>query len=293
MIIGDKKNIVINNIKEATEKAEYNSKVEVNDPKMSSSEKREIIDKYLANKNKLTYKVKTEFARVTVDIATWMANRETTIVGMENVKDIKHTGAIITNNHFNPLDSTIIRKFVRKLRKRKLYIVGEETNLAMDGFIGFLMNYADIIPISNSIGYMKKEFPQIISQKLKKNNFILIYPEQEMWFNYRKPRPLKPGAYYFAVKNNVPIISCFTEIIDEEEQDNKEFKKVKYVLHVLKPIYPDKTKSLKESAREMMNIDFEQKKEAYEKAYNKKLTYDFEKDDIAGFIFKENNEENK
>lgn len=110
-----------------------------------------------------------------------------------------------------------------------------------------------------------------------------------MWFNYRKPRPLKLGAYYFAVKNNVPIISCFTEIIDEQEQENEEFRKVKYKLHILKPIYPDPDKKLKENAREMMNKDFNQKKEAYEKAYNKKLNYEFEKDDIAGFIWKDEN----
>jgi len=85
----------------------------------------------------------------------------------------------------------------------------------------------------------------------------------------------------------VPIISCFTEIIDENEMDNYEFKKVKYVLHVLAPIYPDKEKTVKENTKIMMNKDFEQKKEAYEKAYGKKLDYQFEKDDIAGFIWDE------
>lgn len=288
MIIGNNKNVVVNNIKNATENEEYNSKVEINDPSMTSSEKRELLDKYLANKDTISYKAKTEFARMIVGVATWMANKDTVIEGLENVKDIKN-GAIITNNHFNPIDSTIVREFVKKMGKRKMFIVGEETNLAMDGMIGFIMNYADVIPISSNISYMKKEFSQIISEKLEKNNFILIYPEQEMWFNYRKPRPLKLGAYYFAVKNNVPIISCFTEIIDEQEQENEEFRKVKYKLHILKPIYPDPDKKLKENAREMMNKDFNQKKEAYEKAYNKKLNYEFEKDDIAGFIWKDEN----
>ena len=82
----------------------------------------------------------------------------------------------------------------------------------------------------------------------------MIYPEQEMWFNYRKPRYLKPGAYYYASKYNVPIISCFIEIID------------------------------KENAAWMSERDYSQKKEAYEKAYNKKLDYKFEDDDIAGWI---------
>lgn len=34
----------------------------------------------------------------------------------------------------------------------------------------------------------------------------------------------------------------------------------------------------------MMQKDYEQKKEAYEMAYNKKLDYTFEKEDIAGWI---------
>lgn len=283
MIIGDKRELVINNIKEATEKQEYNLKVEINDPRMSQEEKKKIINNYLVNKEKISYKAKNELARVTVDFFTWLENRESEIIGIENVKNIE-TGAIITNNHFNPLDSTIIRKFVRKLGKRKLFIVGEDTNLAMEGIIGFIMNYADVIPISNNIGYMKRDFPQILSKKLEEKNFILIYPEQEMWFNYRKPRPPKPGAYYYAAKNNVPIISCFTEIIDIDKQDNDEFNKVKYVLHILEPIYPDNKKTIKENTQRMKEIDFEQKKNAYEKAYNKKLDYKFEKEDIAGLI---------
>ena len=32
----------------------------------------------------------------------------------------------------------------------------------------------------------------------------------------------------------------------------------------------------------MADIDFKQKKEAYEKAYNQELTYDFANSDIAG-----------
>ena len=32
----------------------------------------------------------------------------------------------------------------------------------------------------------------------------------------------------------------------------------------------------------MANIDYEQKKEAYEKAYGKRLTYDFTYEDIVG-----------
>lgn len=113
----------------------------------------------------------------------------------------------------------------------------------------------------------------------------MIYPEQEMWFNYRKPRPVKRGAYYYAAKANVPIISCFTEIIDQPkpEKNNDEFYQTKYRLHVLPLIWPDSKLSVNENAKMMMEKDYAQKKAAYEAAYQKKLSYDFEPHDIAGW----------
>ena len=42
-------------------------------------------------------------------------------------------------------------------------------------------------------------------------------------------------------------------------------------------------KSARENSKIMAEIDYKQKKEAYEKAYNKKLDYTFSYEDIAGF----------
>lgn len=287
MIIGDNKKEVIKNIEKAVDLKEFNQKVEVNDPQLTLEEKTKIVKKYLKNRNKLTFKTKTKIAKSTISLLTNILEKDTKIVGEENIKDIKG-GAIITSNHFNPLDNLIIQKLAKKVFKKRLYIIGQETNLAMTGMVGFFMNYSDIIPISNQISYMKKEFPEVIKEILEKGNLILIYPEQEMWFNYRKPRPLKEGAYYFAAKNNIPIVSCFVEMIETDEKDNEEFNKVKYILHILKPIYPNPNMTIKENSELMMETDYNQKKEAYEKAYNRKLNYVFEiNEDIAGLITQE------
>ncbi len=292
MIIGDNKKEVIKNIEKAVDLQEFNQKVEVNDPQLTAEEKNKIVKRYLKNRNKLTFKTKTKIAKSTIALLTSILEKDTKIVGEENIRDIKG-GAIITSNHFNPLDNLIIQKLAKKVFKKRLYIIGQETNLAMTGMVGFFMNYSDIIPISNQISYMKKEFPEVIKEILEKGNLILIYPEQEMWFNYRKPRPLKEGAYYFAAKNNVPIVSCFVEMIETDEKDNEEFNKVKYILHILKPIYPNPNMTIKENSEFMMETDYNQKKEAYEKAYNKKLNYVFEiNEDIAGLITQEEVESN-
>ena len=36
------------------------------------------------------------------------------VKGIENLEKVK-TGAIITSNHFNPIDTTIIQKLIKKL----------------------------------------------------------------------------------------------------------------------------------------------------------------------------------
>lgn len=104
-----------------------------------------------------------------------------------------------------------------------------------------------------------------------------------MWFNYRKPRPLKPGAYHYAAKNNVPVIGLFAELTDTQKSDGDEFFKVKYRIHVLDPIYPDKNKTFRENSRIMQEKDLMQRKKLYEKVYNKKADSEFSLDDIAGW----------
>ena len=105
-----------------------------------------------------------------------------------------------------------------------------------------------------------------------------------MWFNYRKPRPPKPGAYHYAAKYNVPIIPCFVKIEDTDEYEENGFKKSKYTLYIMDPIYPDPSKDLRQNKDEMRKKDYEQKIQAYEQAYGKKLDYTFiPEEDIAGW----------
>lgn len=80
------------------------------------------------------------------------------------------------------------------------------------------------------------------------------------------------------------IINKETEIIEKNEKYNYEIYATKHILHVLPPIYPDSNKSVKENSIEMMQKDYEQKKNAYEKAYNKKLDYTFEETDIVTYF---------
>ena len=283
MILGDNREAVINNIKTYAENGEFHNKVELNDPVLTAEENRAITDNYMENREHLTFKLKSVIAVTIAKIATKLINKDTKIIGIEKIPaDLQ--GVIITSNHFGPLENTIIRHLTNKLKRRKLNIISQTTNFAMKGPIGFLMNYANTIPISTEPRYLARDFLSVMKEKLvEKKEAVLLYPEQEMWFNYRKPRPPKNGAFFYSTKLNIPIVSCFVEIVDKDKDDTDEFKKVKYILHILDVLYPDKSKSSKENVEYLAETDYRLKKECYEKVYEKPLSYTFECSDIAGW----------
>jgi 1-acyl-sn-glycerol-3-phosphate acyltransferase len=284
MIIGGSKKEVINNIKKNIENNELNKKVEIGDPNLSEDEIQKYINDFYKNKKKLSYFFKNKIANKTVKKISKELYPDIKINGLEklDLADLSN-GAIITSNHFNPLDSYNIRKIVEEKLHKKLYIVVQDTNLAMPGFLGFLFNNIEVIPLSKSPNYIIKKFVPELKKILSKGDFILIYPEEEMWFNYRLPRPCKRGAYQFAHELDVPVISCFVKMIDTDKTDNDEFNKVKYEVSINKVIYPEAGESVKSDSRKMAEVDYEARKKAYEDAYNKKLNYAFDISDIAGW----------
>ncbi len=283
MLIGGPKKKVIENIKKNLKEGNFNAKAEIGDPVFTDEDRKKALRRFRRIRlNPVGYFFRSEFAYIFVDGLAYRLNKAIKVEGLENLKKVK-TGAIVTSNHFNPLDSMMPRKVIKKAFRKNIYIVSQDTNLAMPGIIGYLINHLNILPICPGAAYMAKTFKPKLDKLLKKGEFVLIYPEEEMWFNYRKPRPGKSGAYRFAAEFNVPVISCFTEMVDTEKVDNEEFYNVDYVAHVLKPIYPDPKKTLKENAREMAEKDYAQRVAAYEKAYGKKLSYNFHPDDIAGW----------
>lgn len=283
MIIGDNRKAVIENIKLCAENGEFHNKVELNDPVLTAEQSKKITENYIENRKQPAFKAKTALGVTLAKSAAKIVNKNTVITGLEKIPE-NLGGCLITSNHFSPLENTVIRYLTNTLGRKRLGIISQTSNFAMTGIVGFLMNYADTIPISSEPHYLAKDFPAILKERLiDKKDAVLLYPEQEMWFNYRKPRPPKNGAYFYAAKLNVPIVSCFVEIIDLNKDDNSEFKKVKYVLHILDVLYPDKNKTVRENTDYLALTDYSLKKACYERVYGKKLTYRFEDGDIAGW----------
>lgn len=283
MIIGKDRSAVIENIKTFAESGQFHNKVEINDPVLTLEQSRTVTESYMDGRKRLTFKIKTLLAVAIAKIATKLINKDTEIIGFEKIpKSID--GVIITSNHFGPLENTVIRHLTNAMGRKTLGIISQTSNFAMTGIIGFIMNYANTIPISTDPRYLARDFLSVLKEKLvEKKEAVLLYPEQEMWFNYRKPRPPKNGAYFYAAKLNVPVISCFVEMIDTSENETAEFNRVKYILHVLDVLYPDSEKTVKENTESLSDMDYNLKKACYEKVYGKKLSYDFDPSDIAGW----------
>ena len=198
------------------------------------------------------------------------------INGMENLKNVK-TGAIVTCNHFNPYDSFTIEKVFRlagQHKNKKLFKVIREGNYTnFPGMYGFFFRNCNTLPLSSNKRTMI-EFIKAVDIILKRGDFILIYPEQSMWWNYRKPKPLKNGAFNFAARNNVPVIPIFITMEDSDIIGEDGFPVQAYTVNIEKPIYPDENLTEKENTEAMKEKNYEVWKNIYEDFYKMPLEYD-------------------
>ena len=194
--------------------------------------------------------------------------------GIENLEKVAD-GAVITCNHFNAFDSFAIQLAFEqaKLKKKKMYRVIREGNYTgFPGFYGVLMRHCNTLPLSSNFKTMEK-FIAAVDRVLEKNQFVLVYPEQGMWWNYRKPRPLQKGAFTFAARNNKPVLPVFITMEDSDVLDDDGFYAQEYTVHFCEPIYPDPNKKRAQNSCEMRDKNYEAWKAVYEQTYGEKLTY--------------------
>ncbi|MCR5184940.1 MAG: 1-acyl-sn-glycerol-3-phosphate acyltransferase [Bacilli bacterium] len=197
------------------------------------------------------------------------------IDGYENVEILKglKTGAVLTANHFNPFDSIPIHKAVAKYApKKKLFKVIREGNWTFPGLYGQFMRNCNSLPLASNT-LVLRQMIRATDTILKRGDLVLIYAEQSMWWNYRKPKPLKPGAFRFAATANVPVIPTFITMRDTDKKDQDGYPIQAYTLHILEPIYPDPSLSVAENVKNMKAANELAWKNIYEKVYGIPLEY--------------------
>lgn len=197
------------------------------------------------------------------------------IHGMEYLNGLE-SGAILTCNHFNPFDcftvEHLFRTSVHKGRKQLFKVIREGNYTNFPGFYGFLFKNCNTLPLSQNKRTMYN-FLQAVDTVLRRGDFLLVYPEQSLWWNYRKPKPLKNGAFKFAVKNNVPVLPIFITMEDSEEIGEDGFPKQEYTVFIDRPIYPRRELPDREQVAEMRNENYAVWKRIYEDFYGIPLEY--------------------
>ncbi len=226
-------------------------------------------------KRKMAFRLARKFLNNILDNKKMIISK---INGKENLSNLE-SGAIITCNHFNALDSFAVHytyeECINKKRRKKqgLYRVIREGNYtSFPGFYGKLMRNCNTLPLASNLDVMK-DFMKSTKELLNEGNFVLVYPEQSLWWNYRKPKPLQNGAFELAVYSNVPILPIFITMKDTSLIDEDGFNIQEYEINILKPIKFNESLSKKEKIEYLKNENYNAWKEVYEDYYNTKLEY--------------------
>ncbi len=189
------------------------------------------------------------------------------VEGKENLKLVKGQGCILTTNHINNIDCTLIKHITTG--RRTYYTVADFNNYY--GLFGAMLRACGTLPFSESPKCMRN-LMRAIETLLEKKKMIVFYPEGALWWCYEKPRPVMPGAYYYASKFNVPIVPGFFTFKDLKKRKDGTAKK-QFIFHIGKPIYPKAELSLKENIEYLSKANFDFNKQIYESFYNRPLEY--------------------
>ena len=227
--------------------------------------------------------------KLTSKIKTWLANKMgerffegmiskrqliiKEVNGSENFAAVKGC-KIVTCNHFSVSDNYAVWKALCPYMDGKmLYKIIREGNYTNSPKpYGFLMRNCNTLPLSSKVATMKK-FMQAVKTLLERDETILIYPEQGMWWNYRKPKPMQDGAFSLAVTNKVPVVPVFITMEDSDVLDGDGFPVQEYTINILPAIYPNKDLSLSKARDEMKTKNYEAWVNVYEEFYGKPLVY--------------------
>lgn len=193
--------------------------------------------------------------------------------GIENFTAVKG-GKIVTCNHFSVGDNYAVWVALRDYMNGKLlYKVIREGNYTNPPKpFGLFMRHCNTLPLSSQKATMAK-FLKAFSELLTRGETILIYPEQGMWWNYRKPRPMQDGAFSLAVRNNTAIVPIFITMNDSDIIDSDGFPVQEYTVHIHPAIYPDDNLSAVAAKKEMKRKNYEVWVKTYEEFYKKPLEY--------------------
>lgn len=264
---------LLNRIAELERKGEWHLDVE-DDPETYPlmPDKVDYLNQKLLNKikNKIANRAGTRFFDKMIE------NRQMIIKevrGIENFTSVQG-GKIVTCNHFSVCDNYAVWVALRDhMNGKMLYKVIREGNYTNPPKpFGLFMRHCNTLPLSSQVATMKK-FMHAVKVLLERGETILIYPEQSMWWNYRKPKPMQDGSFTLAVRNKTPIVPIFITMEDSDVLDSDGFFVQEYTINILPAIYPDMSLSGTEAKAKMKKENYEAWVRVYEDFYKMPLVY--------------------
>ncbi len=189
------------------------------------------------------------------------------VVGIKNAEALSN-GGIVTCNHFAFYDNFIVYKALYNVlpRKRLYKIIREGNYTAFKGLYGFLFRNCNTLPLSGSLHGLKAVIDATCTL-LTRGECVLIYPEEAMWWNYRKPRPFKSGAFMLACKANVPVLPIFISMTDDDRVGCDGYPVQRHVVHVMPPVYPRSACAKNSDVEKLRDETFELYKNKYAEIY--------------------------
>lgn len=185
------------------------------------------------------------------------------VVGRENLRALKKEGAISVCNHFNYLDTLFVRQAVGHYRS--FHTMGPWNNKG--GLGGHIIRHGGMLPFSTNLAAMRALGIEM-ERLLKKGKIINFYAEQVMWTNYQKPRPMKDGAFHYALRFGVPVLPLFCTFSRDRHGRARGVR-----IHILPAIRADESLPKGERLQDMKSRAEAAWRECYESAYGVKLQY--------------------
>lgn len=192
------------------------------------------------------------------------------IEGKDNLKQVDN--AIRISNHVMLLDAMVNFQVAFG---HKHYMTGAEFQLKK-GMGAKFLRAGRLLPLASSIKAMSNLDKEISAIFEEGNSVVTFYAEQVMWEKYENSRPLKKGAFHYAVKNNVPVVMTVILFRKPSRIRRKLGVKKDVTVKICPAIYPKQGLSAKE------NIEYLQKatQEIYDRTICEFYGYDYDQYDM-------------
>lgn len=185
------------------------------------------------------------------------------VVGKENLKPLKRKGVITVCNHIHYLDTLFVRQAIGHINS--YHTMAPWNNKY--GIGGHIIRHGGMWPFSSDFAAMRNMSAEM-ERQLKRGKRINFNPEHALWWNYQKPRPMKDGAFHYAVKFNVPVVPVFCTFKKSKRGGMRKLR-----INILPAVFPDSDLPKKEGERKMKEEAESRWRECYESAYGIPLEY--------------------